>query len=581
MEKRVIVTMLVMMGFFMAVSFIYPLIFPPTEVPVDGASNSTPSASFEATTLEGGASANSSSAEESETLLPPRAITVSTPLYRAVFTEDGGRLLSLSLNKYKTYKLRPSDPDTQQELVNIPENADNYPLNLLFVNNRNETQDLKNLRFQADVESVQVTEGETKILTFSTSTPAGLSITRSFTFSSDNYVIKQKVTLKNSGNVLFEGRLGQAISAWPYSIQQNRYNVLAGYINRSFISESVDDAQSELSSIGLITAAGFMGYMDQYFLSAFVFGGESQSPAPTHQDLANLKFMGGELPGLGVRISTFWPLKLSPQDERTYDFDFFYGPKDTNVLIAAGHDLPRSVDLGWFDFLGRPLGFFLRLFYGFVGNYGVAIILVTILIKICLWPLTAKSYKSMKEMQKLQPQMQRIREQYKDNPQAMNQEMLKMYKTHKVSPLGGCLPMVLQIPFFIAFYRVLDYALELRGAPFALWIHDLSAPDRLFYFNFSIPFVAPPTGIPVLTLIMGATMIWQQRMTPTMGDPLQAKIMMFLPLIFIVALLNMPAGLVLYWLVNNILSILQQKLINRSKNSKNIKKGQVRTPKKA
>jgi YidC/Oxa1 family membrane protein insertase len=353
-----------------------------------------------------------------------------------------------------------------------------------------------------------------------------------------------------------------ALSSWPYSIQQNRYNVLSGYIKGSFLSETVDDAQEELSSLGTIDQAGFVGYMDQYFLSAFLFGDKEGNFTPGEAGRF-LRLSGNELPGAGVRVSAFWPLKLPAGGEVRYEFPVFYGPKETELLRAEGHGLYRSVDLGWFDFLGKPLGWLLRFFYGFVGNYGVAIILVTILIKICLWPLTAKSYKSMKGMQKLQPQIKRLREKYKDDPQAMNKEMMHLYKMYKVNPLGGCLPMALQIPFFIAFYRVLDYALELRGAPFILWIHDLSAPDRLFHFNFSVPLLSPPTGIPVLTLLMGASMIWQQKMTPSMGDPLQAKMMMLLPLVFIVFLLNMPAGLVLYWLVNNILSIFQQKLINR------------------
>jgi YidC/Oxa1 family membrane protein insertase len=159
--------------------------------------------------------------------------------------------------------------------------------------------------------------------------------------------------------------------------------------------------------------------------------------------------------------------------------------------------------------------------------------------------------------------MQALREKLKDDRENLNKEMMQLYKTYKVNPLGGCLPMLLQIPFFIAFYRVLDYALELRGAPFILWIKDLSAPDRLFDFGVSIPFLDPPTGIPVMTLLMAGSMIWQQKMTPTMGDPTQAKIMMLMPLFFSIILLNMPAGLVLYWLVNNVLSIVQQKFINR------------------
>jgi YidC/Oxa1 family membrane protein insertase len=209
------------------------------------------------------------------------------------------------------------------------------------------------------------------------------------------------------------------------------------------------------------------------------------------------------------------------------------------------------------------MAWLLRAFYSIVGNYGVAIIIVTILIKLALWPLTAKSYKSMRQMQKIQPLLVALRQRHKDDRETMNKEMMQLYKTYKINPMGGCLPMLLQIPFFIAFYRVLDYALELRGAPFILWIKDLSAPDRLFDFGARIPFLEPPTGIPVLTIIMTASMIWQQRLTPNMGDPMQAKMMMLMPVIFAVILINMPAGLVLYWLVNNILSIVQQKIVNR------------------
>jgi YidC/Oxa1 family membrane protein insertase len=171
--------------------------------------------------------------------------------------------------------------------------------------------------------------------------------------------------------------------------------------------------------------------------------------------------------------------------------------------------------------------------------------------------------KSMKNMQKLQPKVVKLKEKYKDDPTRMNQEMMNLYKTYKVNPLGGCLPMVLQIPVFFALYKVLLQSIELRHAPFMLWITDLSAPDRL-PIGFDIPYLG---GIPVLTLLMGASMFLQQKMTPTTADPTQAKIMMMLPLVFTFMFINFSSGLVLYWFVNNLLSILQQVLINReSKN---------------
>ena len=189
----------------------------------------------------------------------------------------------------------------------------------------------------------------------------------------------------------------------------------------------------------------------------------------------------------------------------------------------------------------------LKFFYGFIGNYGFAVILLTVCIKLIFWPLTQKSYKSMKGMQKLQPEMKKMREKHGKDKQKLNQEMMSFYKDNKVNPLGGCLPMVIQIPVFFALYRVLLGSIELRHAPFMLWITDLSAKD---------PYYVTP-------LIMGVTMFLQQKMTPTNMDPTQAKIMLMMPVVFTFMFLNFPSGLVLYWLTNNLLTILQQYLIKR------------------
>jgi len=233
------------------------------------------------------------------------------------------------------------------------------------------------------------------------------------------------------------------------------------------------------------------------------------------------------------------------------------------ILKKFGRDLDQAINFGWTDIIAKPLLYLLRFFYEYIHNYGLSIILLTILVKGLFWPLTHKSYKSMKEMQKLQPRMAKLREKFKNDKQKLNQEMMSLYKTYKVNPMGGCLPMVIQIPVFFALFRVLGGCIELRHAPFALWINDLSAPGRLFNFPFQIPFMTPPYGIPVLTLLMGASMFLQQKMTPTPGDPMQAKIMMFLPVIFTFMFINFPSGLVLYWLVNNLLSIGQQYRIHR------------------
>ena len=169
----------------------------------------------------------------------------------------------------------------------------------------------------------------------------------------------------------------------------------------------------------------------------------------------------------------------------------------------------------------------------------------------------------MKEMQKLQPLMTKIREKYKDDKEQMQRELMGLYKTYKINPMGGCLPLLLQFPILFAMFRILGNSIELRHAPFMLWITDLSAPDRLFNFPFSIPFMSPPYGIPVLTLLMGASMFIQQKLNPTPPDPMQAKIMQMLPIVFTIFFIFFPAGLVLYWVMNNILSITQQYVITK------------------
>lgn len=247
---------------------------------------------------------------------------------------------------------------------------------------------------------------------------------------------------------------------------------------------------------------------------------------------------------------------LNP-DRTTQTVRVYVGPKSQPLLEAADPSLDKLIDLGFFSPLARPMLQFLRLLNSLVHNYGVTIMLATILIKIAFWPLTQTSYRSMKAMQKLQPRMKELQVVYKDDRQALNRATMQLYREHKVNPMGGCLPMVLQIPVFFAFYNALLYSIELRHAPFICWettlwwigrgICDLSVHDPSY----------------VTPVLMGVTMFVQQKMTPVTGDPTQAKVMQFMPLIFLMFFLNAPAGLVLYWLMNNVLSIAQQYLVNR------------------
>lgn len=244
-------------------------------------------------------------------------------------------------------------------------------------------------------------------------------------------------------------------------------------------------------------------------------------------------------------------------------FRLYAGPKDHDRLAALNLGLEHVIDYGFFSIIARPLFWVLKLFYRFVGNYGWAIILLTIVVRVPFIPLINKGQTSMKKMQEIQPKMNEVREKYKNDPKRMQVEMSELYKKHKVNPVGGCLPMLLQIPVFFALYKVLLISIELRHAPFMLWIKDLSAPDTLFGH---IPAMIPLIGgfaLGPLPIVMGITMVIQQKMTPSTMDPKQAKMMMLMPVVFTFMFLNFASGLVLYWLVNNIFGIAQQFSVNR------------------
>lgn len=225
----------------------------------------------------------------------------------------------------------------------------------------------------------------------------------------------------------------------------------------------------------------------------------------------------------------------------------FAGPKEYDLLEKVGYGLEYIVDFGFFSFLSRPLFWVLKIFYSFTHNYGMAIIILTILVRIPFIPIINSGQKSMKKIQDIQPKMAEVKEKYKNDPQKMQQELMALYKTHKVNPMSGCLPILLQIPVFFALYQVLNISIELRHSPFIWWVTDLSAKDPYY----------------ILPIIMGVTMVIQQKMTPSAMDPTQQKIMMFMPVIFTFLFLTFPSGLVLYWLVNNLLSIAQQYYINQ------------------
>lgn len=263
-------------------------------------------------------------------------------------------------------------------------------------------------------------------------------------------------------------------------------------------------------------------------------------------------FFSALAPTTEVQYARAWSHEASPViafkgQPGSNTFILFAGPKEHDRLKTLDAGLEHIINFGFFSPISRPLFWFLKWLYKYIGNYGWAIVVLTIVTRIPFIPLVNKGQKSMKKLQKVQPLMQEIRQKYKKDPQKMQKEISELYRKHKVNPLGGCLPMLVQIPVFFALYKVLLVAIELRGAPFILWITDLSAKDPYY----------------VLPIVMGATMLIQQKMTPSGMDPKQAKMMLLMPVVFTFMFLFFSSGLVLYWLVNNVLGILQQIHVNR------------------
>jgi YidC/Oxa1 family membrane protein insertase len=473
-----------------------------------------------------------------------RGIAVRTKWYEAVFSEQGGALKSLKLIAYRE-QLGGQD---LKEMV-LSERAGSYPLQLEWL--KNSVADMNQALFKADKGPITLSSQRPQdTLTFRWVSGQGVIISKTYRFSYDSYRIDLDIVVSNKGKQNLDDNLALRLENRFVKTSDNASSFLGVLfsLNGDFKQINFDKVDKEEVFAGKVRWGALS---NTYFMDAVVPLGEG---TPVSMKLSKPS------PEYLKAAFVHPPLTLAAGEEKKYQYAIFFGPRDTQILSTLGLGLEKAVNFGFFDIIAKPLLWVLRFFNGFLNNYGWAIIILTILVKILFWPLTHKSYKSMKEMQKLQPKMAKIREKYKDNREKMNQEMMALYKTYKVNPMGGCLPMVIQIPVFFALYSLLGYAIELRHAPFMLWINDLSAPDRL-PIGVMIPYVG--SGIPVLTLLMGASMFIQQKMTPTTGDPTQAKVMLFLPVIFTFMFINFASGLVLYWLVNNILSIGQQYYINR------------------
>ncbi|HEV2162041.1 MAG TPA: membrane protein insertase YidC [Stellaceae bacterium] len=326
------------------------------------------------------------------------------------------------------------------------------------------------------------------------------------------------------------------------------------------------DEMKKHPHVQFATTGGWFGFTDKYWLTALV-------PLQNASVTAELQY--GKVGGVDIYQADYIGAAqdVAPGASVTEESRAFAGAKVLNVLegYESQYGIPnfdRAIDFGWFYWITKPIFLALGFFYKLIGNFGLAILLLTVLIKLVFFPLANKSYRAMSKMKKLQPEMQKLREKYGDDKQKLNQEMMALYKRVGANPMAGCLPIVIQIPVFFSLYKVLYVTIEMRHAPFYGWIHDLSAPDPTSFVNLFgwLPYVPPDVSflhIGAWPLIMGVTMFLQQKLNPQPPDPIQAKMFMVLPIVFTFMLAQFPAGLVIYWSWNNLLSIAQQWAIMR------------------
>jgi YidC/Oxa1 family membrane protein insertase len=472
-------------------------------------------------------------------LQPDRSIRIDTDLYRIEISERGAAVKSIVL---KNYRETIADDSDQKELIDAQTRGGSALLG--YRDSRDHR--VENAVFTADQSQDLINVGsQPQILKFRHQTNNGVIIEKVYTFHSGSYLIDLAVRINNQGTEPVQGRLMLALRN-VLSEDAGGYGFAgpSGLIGGDLEQVKLKKVEETPKIDGDIR---WLAIEDQYFMTSII-----PAKAMTGQMLMDYKDRQ-----LQNKLA-FSTNELQPAENQEFSFKLFMGPKSLSLLRSLNNDLDRAIDFGWVDFFAKPCLMLMNFIHRFIPNYGVAIIILTLITRAMFWPLAQKSYKSMGEMRKLQPLMQEIREKYKGDKAKMNQEMMTLYRTYKINPMGGCLPMLIQLPVFFALYRMLYQAIELRHAPFFGWITDLSAPDRLFEFGFKIPFMDPPYGIPVLTIIMGASMILQQKMTPAPGDPTQAKMMMLMPVIFTFIFINFSSGLVLYWLVSNIFSIAQQ-----------------------
>lgn len=466
-------------------------------------------------------------------------ITVTTDSLNVVINPLGGDIVEVSLPRHYA---KLNTPDQPYVLLDNRDNHTYVAQSGLIGANGTDTAAGRPL-FASEQQSYQLAEGKDQLEVNLALQQGDVKITKRFTFNRGDYLVKVDYLIDNQGSNPWSAQVYGQIKR----DSQNFVKVSALEMN-PFLGAAITTTEENYKKLTFADIAetefktsrqgGWVAMVQHYFISAWIPDANSTNTYSLRKlgdnDLYLLGFIGQ-------------PQEVAPGTQGSISASFYAGPKDTERLEQISPYLDLTVDYGWLWWLSKPLFWVMKAIHDLVGNWGLAIIGLIVLIKALFFKLSATSYKSMAKMRKLAPKMAEMKERYGDDRQKFSQEMMKLYKTEQVNPFGGCLPLLIQMPVFLAFYYVLMESVELRHAPFFGWIMDLSVKDPYF----------------VLPIIYGITMWFMQKLNPQPTDPMQARIMQMLPIVFTIMFLWFPAGMVLYWVTNNILSIAQQYVITK------------------
>ncbi|MFJ2994965.1 membrane protein insertase YidC [Pandoraea sp. NPDC087047] len=509
------------------------LFFPTPEASAPAASGANQTPANDLPQSANAAAAAGSAPGNAPAAATAQKVRITTDVYEADISTQGGTLSFLALTKW------PDADEADKHVVLF----DNAPSHQYFARTGLIGGDFPNHNdIFTQVPGPTTMTGDTLTVKFESPVKGGLQLVRAYTFHRGSYVIDVSNTIVNKTDAAIKPTLymelvrdGREISGAKFSHTFTGPTVYSS--DEKFQKITFSDIDKDKAKYVKQSSDGWIGMVQHYFATAWI----------PKEGATRDNYIGKLDNGL-YRVGVKEPLASIPANgSETVDARLFAGPQEEHMLEQIAPGLELTKDYGYFTILAKPLFWLLSKLHALIGNWGWAIIAVTVIIKLVFFPLSAASYKSMARMKEITPRMQALRERYKSDPQKMNAALMELYKTEKVNPFGGCIPIVIQIPVFIALYWVLLSSVEMRGAPWLGWIHDLSTQDPYY----------------ILPVLMAVSMFIQTKLNPTPPDPMQAKMMMFMPLIFSVMFLFLPSGLVLYYVVNNTLSIAQQWSINR------------------